>query len=76
MPNYFFVTAATTPGRTASSPPCETIDEALRGANFMLGNGADSVWIVDGEGNLVLPPEQVRTRLNPQKLSATESVVG
>jgi hypothetical protein len=76
MPNYFFVTAAAIPGRTASSPPCTTIDEALRGANFMLGNGADSVWIVDGEGNLVLPPEQVRVRLNPQELSARESVVG
>jgi hypothetical protein len=76
MPNYFFVTAAATPGRTTSSPPCSTIDEALRGANFMLGNGADSVWIVDGEGNLVLPPEQVRTRLNSKESSTTESVVG
>jgi hypothetical protein len=76
MPNYFFVTPAAAPGRTATSPPCATIDEALEGANLMLGNGAESVWIVDGEGNLVLPPEQVRMRLNPQELSATESAVG
>ena len=64
MPNYFFVTPAAIPGRTATSPPCATIDEALRGANFMLGNGAASVWIVDGEGNLILPADQVRLRLN------------
>jgi hypothetical protein len=76
MQTYFFVTAAAVQGRTTSSPPCSTIDEALRGANFMLGNGADSVWIVDGGGNLVLPPEQVRIRLKPQGLSATETAVG
>ena len=76
MSNYFFVTAAATPGRTTTSPPCTTIDEALEGANFMLGNGVESAWIVDGEGNLVLPPEQVRMRLNPQELSTIESAVG
>ena len=76
MPTYFFVTAAAVQGSTMSRPPCSTIDEALRGANFMLGNGAESVWIVDGEGNLVLPPEQVRIRLSPQELSATQSAVG
>ncbi len=31
----------------------------------MLGNGAASVWIVDGDGKLVLPADQVRLRLNP-----------
>jgi hypothetical protein len=76
MPNYFFVTAAATQGRTTTSPPCATIDEALRGANLMLGNGAESVWIIDGGGNLVLPSEQVKSRLSPQELSATESAVG
>ena len=76
MPDYFFVTPAATPGCTATSPPCTTVDEALEGANFMLGNGAEAVWIVDGEGNLVLPPEQVRIRLYPQELSATQSAVG
>ena len=37
------MTATATGSRRASSPPCATIDEALRRANFMLGNGADRV---------------------------------
>jgi hypothetical protein len=37
---------AKSPDLTASSPPCATIDDALMGANIMLGNGAASVWIV------------------------------
>jgi len=64
MPKYFFMTPAINPGGKANSPPCATIEEALRGANFMLGNGAASVWIVDGEGKLVLPADQVRSRLD------------
>jgi hypothetical protein len=76
MPNYFFVTAAVVPGRTTNSAPCSTIDDALRGAIFTLGNGAESVWIVDGEGNLVLPPDQVRTRSNPPDSSTVASAVG
>ena len=63
MPEYFFLTATTAPRGTARSRPCVTLDNALRGAKFMLGNGADSVWIVDGDGNLVLTVEQVRLRL-------------
>jgi hypothetical protein len=67
MTTYSLVTAAAVPGVAASSPPRATIDEALRGAKFMLGNGAASVWIVDSDGNLVLPADQVRLRLNPQE---------
>ena len=63
MSTYLVVTPAATPGVTVSSPPCGTIDEALSGADFLLGNGAASVWIVDGEGNLILPADQVRLRL-------------
>jgi hypothetical protein len=65
MTKYFFMTPAIDPGGAAISPPCASIEEALRGANFMLGNGAASAWIIDGEGNLVLPADQVRLRLNP-----------
>ena len=71
MPSYFFVSAAAVPGRKASSPPCSTIDEALIGANLMLCNGAESVWIIDGEGKLVLPPEQVRIRLHPSESTSS-----
>jgi len=64
MPTYFFMIPSATPGVSASSPPCATIEDALRGAKFMLGNGAASAWIVDGEGNLVLPADQVKLRVN------------
>ena len=64
MPTYFCITATKSPDLTASSPPCATIDDALMGANIMLGNGAASVWIVDGDGNLILPADQVTLRLN------------
>jgi len=69
MPEYFFVTAMTAPIRTARSRPCATLDNALRGANFLLGNGAASVWIVDSDDNLVLTAEQVKLRLQRPLLS-------
>jgi len=71
MPEYFFVTAMTAPSGAARSRPCATLGNALRGANFMLGNGAASVWIVDGDDNLVLTAEQVRLRLKEPMLSQT-----
>ncbi len=71
MPEYFFVTAMAAPIGTARSRPCATIDNALRGANFLLGNGAVSVWIVDSDDNLVLTAEQVRLRLKQSVSSQT-----
>jgi hypothetical protein len=41
----------------------------------MLDNGAASVWIVDGEGNLILPADQVRLRLTPLDSAASEPTV-
>jgi len=75
MSNYLVVTPASTPGVTARSPPCGTIDEALSDADFVLRSGADSVWIVDGEGNLILPADQVRVRLNPLDSATAEPTV-
>jgi hypothetical protein len=69
MPEYFFVTATTTPIGTARSRPCATLDNALRGANFLLGNGAASVWIVDSDDNVLLTAKQVRLRLKQPILS-------
>ncbi len=68
MTTYYFVTATRTPGVTTSSPPYDQFDDALRGAAFMLGNGASEAWIVDREGNLVLPAEQVKLRLKSEVL--------
>jgi hypothetical protein len=61
MTAYFFVV----PDRS----PFATLEDALRGARFMLGNGAPSAWIADGAGNLVLPADQVRLRLNLPRLA-------
>ena len=75
MSTYLVVTPAATPGVTARSQPCGTIDEALSGADSMLDNGAASVWIVDGEGNLILPADQVRLRLAPLDSAAGDPAV-
>jgi hypothetical protein len=71
MPEYFFVTPMTAPVGAVRSRPCATLDSALRGANFLLGNGAASVWIVDNDDNLVLTTEQVRLRLKQSKSPQT-----
>jgi hypothetical protein len=63
--SFRFVIEGVAKGVTTRSPHYTTVDDALRGAAFMLGNGAASVWIVDGDGKLVLPADQVRLRLNP-----------
>ena len=73
MPKYYFVATAATASRTITSRPCATVDDALRGAQFMLGSGASSVWIIDGEGDLVLTADQVRSRLVRSYPSATGS---
>jgi hypothetical protein len=62
--SYFFISSTAVPAKRASSRRCDTIDEALRGATFMLSNGAASAWIVDGRGNMILPADEVRQRLN------------
>ena len=69
MTVYFFVVPDGPPGVAKSSPPCASLDDALRGARFMLGNGAPSAWIADGDGNLVLPADQVRLRLDLPSLT-------
>jgi hypothetical protein len=70
MPTFHFVTKSAKAGVPVISPPCATIDEALRGAKFMLGNGATSVWIADSDGKLVLPADQVRLRSDALDLHA------
>ena len=48
-----------------------TVESTLRTADAILGKGADSVWIVDREGNLILPADQVRLRLSPRPSAPT-----
>jgi len=72
MSEYFFVTALTAPSGAARSRPCASLDNALRGANFMLGNGAATVWIVDSDDNLVITADQGRLRLKQPMLARTQ----
>ena len=70
MITHFVVTAATTPTVPVIGPPCPSIEKALRGAESVLGDGAVTAYIVDSDGNLILPADQVRFRL---KLSDSAS---
>jgi len=64
MSTIYCVHAATSEGAAAMKASRATIDEALREAAFALSSGSAFVWIVDGEGNLILPPDQVKARLD------------
>ena len=75
MITYFVVTAATTPGVPVIGPPCRSIEKALCGAKSLLGDGAVTAYIVDSDGNLVMPADQVRIRLMlPESASRRRAV--
>ena len=75
MITYFVVTVATTPGVPVIGPPCPSIEKALCGAKSLLGDGAVTAYIVDSDGNLVLPADQVRIRLMlPESASRRQAV--
>ena len=65
MSTIYCVHAATSAGVLAMKASRATMDEALREAAFALSSGSAFVWIVDEEGNLILPPDQVKARLTP-----------
>jgi hypothetical protein len=64
MSRIYFVHAATSAGIPVVKASRATIDEALREAEFELSGGAAFAWIVDGEGHLILPADQVKARLD------------
>ena len=64
MSKIYFVHAATNMGIPVVKASRTTIDEALREAEFELSGGAAFVWIVDGDGHLILPTDQVKARLD------------
>jgi hypothetical protein len=63
MSKIYFVHATTGGGVPTVKASRATIDDALKEAQFELSGGAASVWIVDGEGRLILPADQVKARL-------------
>jgi len=64
MTKIYFVHAATSVGVPLVKASRATIDEALREAEFELSGGAAFVWIVDGDGHLILPADQIKARLH------------
>jgi hypothetical protein len=64
MSKIYFVHAATNAGIPVVKASRATVDEALREAEFELSGGAAFVWIVDDDGHLILPANQVKARLD------------
>ncbi len=70
---YYYVNPARDAGAATISAPFTHLEDAIRGAKFVLGNGAEEAWIIDHEGNLILPADQLKLRLQTQDLSPTHS---
>jgi hypothetical protein len=64
LSKIYFVHAATDFGVPMVKASRATVDEALREAEFALRGGAAFVWIVDGDGHLILPTDQIKARLD------------
>ncbi len=64
MSTVYVVHVATTAGIPAVKASRATMNEVLREAEFELSGGAAFAWIVDGEGRLILPADQVKARLD------------
>ena len=64
MSMIYCVHARNSVGRVVVMASHATIDEALTAAGSVLRRGSAFVWIVDGKGNLILPTDQVKIRLD------------
>jgi hypothetical protein len=63
MRTNYLVATASTHGAKTSNARHATVGDALRSAEVLLEDGAQSVWIVNSSGDLILPADQVRVRL-------------
>jgi len=68
MPTSYLVTTKSSHGAKTSDARYATVDDALRSAKDLLDLGAPLVWIISSSGDLILPADQVRIRL--QRLDA------
>ena len=64
MTKTYFVHAASDVGIPSVKVSRATIGEALRQAEFALSSGAAFVWIVDGDGHVILPAAQIKARVD------------
>ena len=65
MPKIYLVAAKFAQGVGTTNARFATVADALLSASELLANGVPAVCIFDSEGNLILPADQVRLRLNP-----------
>jgi hypothetical protein len=65
MPISYFVSTLSETGHRKSPQAYPTVEEALSNASDLLSGGADEIHIVDHDGNLILPHDQVVLRLKP-----------
>lgn len=63
--SIYCVCATNRAGGVVAKPPVATIEEALAEAGIALNGGTARVWILDERGNLILPADQVKARLDP-----------
>ena len=65
MTKHYLVASQFTQGVGTTNARYATVKDALRSASELLDHGAPAVFIIDSEGQLILPADQVRLRLNP-----------
>jgi hypothetical protein len=72
MPKCYFLSTHSGEGPRNNGPAYATVEDALAAASELVNEGAKAVRILDDEGNLILPPDQVRLRLNPSAAHAAK----
>ena len=63
-PETYFLASPTRRNACGSEFGYPTVEAALRAADVILGKNAESIWIENREGNLILPADQVRLRVS------------
>lgn len=64
MRKSYLVATKFTQGVRTTNARYATVEDALLSAKQLLCDGAPTACIIDDEGNLILPADQVRLRLN------------
>jgi hypothetical protein len=62
-----FLASATGRGASGSDLGYPTVESTLGAADAILGNPAESVWIVDRAGNSILPADQARLQASASR---------
>jgi hypothetical protein len=65
MSRYYLVATKYLQGVGTTNARYATVADALRSVDELLGDGVPAVCIIDNEGNLILPADKIRLRLNP-----------